>query len=182
MGKSTTCDCIYSNLIVGQYYSLPNASATAAAILANTLYAMPLWIPVKSTWDTIALKITAGSAGAARLGIYLDNGLSVPSTLLVDFGTVVTTNVATVTIGSLARQLERDHYWLALISDATPTVTKGTTPLSSAHLGAPVADIGTQNRGYTANLAYGALPATFPAATLTTTAPPLLALRLASIP
>lgn len=118
---------VFSILRTGHYYTNPNltSAATTQALTADRLYCIPLVVCRDFSIDRIAIQVTtAGAAGTkARLGIY-ENGTNLhPGDLLVDLGTVDvdSTGVKVITI-SPTQALTKGVYWLAVISDGTPTL------------------------------------------------------------
>lgn len=168
--------------VPSQFYGLPRG-ATPGTLLAvtATLYAYPLYIPGNAPVKTISLYSSTGqTGGAGHVGIYSDvNGA--PNTLVTgsDSGALAATantTAATATYGT-PLTLTKGWYWLASIFTASgtfPTVGAVATGYASelggqqgfdtiAHAVATSAQAPT---GVTAAGTYGALPATFPAATL----------------
>src|SRR5690348_6482347 len=79
----------------GNYYLSQSVlpSSTALAISADNIYYQP--IALVGTVNRIGVEVTAGAAGAARLGLYTNNN-GIPGTLILDCGTVDVTNIALV--------------------------------------------------------------------------------------
>lgn len=144
----------------GAYYTSPVIahSSTASAPSANFVYAQPLNLP-GAVIDRIAIEVTVGVAGLARLGLYTNNN-GVPGSLIVDAGTVDTTNVATIE-ATIALTTLPEWVWAVAVFNAAPTVRVG-TPAASHIVGG--ASFGANNRGITAALTFGALPASAPTA------------------
>src|SRR5690349_6184009 len=108
----------------GNYYLgatiLPSTATTT--ISANVFYCQP--IALVGTINRIGIEITTGSAGAARLGLYT-NSNSRPSSLILDAGTVDVTNIALVEATIADMPLRGEWLWMAVISNATPTLRSG---------------------------------------------------------
>jgi hypothetical protein len=88
------------------------------------MYACPVMIPATHTYVGIAIKVwDPGSAGSVcRMGIYSDNGSGSPGALLLDAGTVATTNNVTVQV-TISQQLAAGTLvWLVCVPQvAMPT-------------------------------------------------------------
>jgi hypothetical protein len=95
------------------YYSNINATASTAATVNRTIY-NPIYIPNAITIDRLQIITINTFAGTAvvRLGIYNDNG-GVPSTVLVDGGTVSCTAAATAYTVTISQAVSAGWYWLA---------------------------------------------------------------------
>lgn len=161
------------------YHTSPviQVSTTAAAVVANILYAQPIKLP-GSTIDRIGVNVTTGAAGACRLGIYSnkDNGANagMPDKLLVDCGTVDTTSIAFVEATFTALQLSNRFVWLVVVFNATPACTIGTAA-NTGLLGA--SSVTTASRGLLGAFTYGALPATVPTITGFASLSPIIYVR-----
>lgn len=124
----------FSILRTGGYYTGYGSMAhvTNIALTANRLYCVPFVVPRDITIDRIAIHVYSAGAGGtkARLGIYNDGTNLHPGTLLADLGTVDVdgTGIKAITIDP-AQALTKGLYWLALISDGTPSL-KGTADTS----------------------------------------------------
>jgi len=112
--------------ISGRYYGHRNfygGTPTTAAVGANTLYAQLFAVPVAMTADRIAINVTGAGAAATgvRLGVYSALANGQPDALLVDSGALLvdTTGTKTATISQVF--VPGVQYWLALVSDGTPT-------------------------------------------------------------
>lgn len=150
---------------------------SAQALVANRLYAMPFVAAGRAgcTLDRLGINVTTGSTGNARLGIYNDSG-GYPGSLLVDAGTVVTTNIAVVTATISQALVPGNRYWLVYVSDATPTIRSIPVNSCSHALGFSNA-LGTAgNCGLYVSFTYGTLPGTFPSSPTMITGNPIPAL------
>lgn len=168
--------------IASQFYGLPKGATPGTLLTVTaTLYAYPLYIPGNVPIKTIGIYSSTGqTGGAGHAGIYTDaNG--VPGSLVTgsDSGALAATantTAATATYGTPIT-LPKGWYWLGSIwtaSSTFPTVGAVATGYANelpnqqgfdtiAHAVATSAQAPT---GVTAAGTYGALPATFPAATL----------------
>lgn len=155
------------------YLFTPGAvlSVTAAAVNANRIYYQPF--PLDGTIDRIAIEVTTGAAGLARLGIYA-NANGAPGALLVDAGTVDTTAAAIVAASFTALTVHDQWVWLAATFNATPQVRNG--GLGAAWL-IGSASFSVANRAYYTDVAFGALPGTAPALTGVSGTAPLVGVR-----
>jgi len=169
----------------GRYYGSFDTAATftTLTISANTLYATPFFVPHGARFDSIAINVTTASSGRmARVGIYTDSGDAYPYALVpgtdvgeLDVGTTgVKQNVIDVT-------LHPGLYWLALVSNGSPTlraIPVGSLDSEVLGLGS---DLGTvPGVGYTISYTYAPLPSTFPTgASIHTSTIPLVAVRKA---
>lgn len=148
-----------------QRITYPNGATSTLSIAVNTLYIMPLIIGTEGTALRIGIEVTIGSAGAARLGIYNNHAtLAKPSTLRLDAGTVNTGSAAFVEI-VISHTLPTGLYWLALVSNATPTIRA----LAAASIAWPmmVGLANTRATQATRAFSYGTLPADETAQTYT---------------
>jgi len=95
------------------YYSNINATASTAATVNRTIY-NPIYIPNAITIDRLQIITINTFVGTAvvRLGIYNDNG-GVPSTVLVDGGTVSCTAATTAYTVTISQAVTAGWYWLA---------------------------------------------------------------------
>lgn len=157
------------------YYVSPiiTPSATTSAVLADRVYYQPFFLPNISV-DRIGIEVTTGAAGNCRLGIDLGDGAGMPSTLLLDAGTVDTTSIAVVEASFTALTLPPRVVWVAAVFDATPTCRTG-TPVASHLMGTSAP--GSAFRSISAAFTYGTLPSTATAPTTFTAQAPIIFLR-----
>ncbi len=112
------------SLLIGWYdYGVYNPlSGGSDAVVGNTIYFRPFFVPRARTYDRIAIELTVVGAGGTvvRLGIYRSSAAHIPTTLVVDAGTVaVDAGVAVKTI-TISEQLTKGNYFMAHVSDGTP--------------------------------------------------------------
>lgn len=110
-------------LRTGYYFNpWPIRSRTTQALVADQLYLMPFIVPRDLTIDRLGMRVSAGDAGKiARLGIY-KNGVNLyPGDLVIDAGTVDVSAAAGVA-ATIDQALTKGLYWIALVSDGTPTI------------------------------------------------------------
>jgi hypothetical protein len=76
----------------------------------------PIYIPVSTTFDRIAMRTSATFVGSAvcRLGIYNNSSSDQPSTVLLDAGTVSPTAATTNYEITISQTLSQGWYWLAI--------------------------------------------------------------------
>lgn len=114
--------------------------AMAAEVTAQTLTAlqvvyMPFVVTSSITITSVSVQCDgAGAAGSgARLSIYNSSSSWVPTTLVLDAGTVVLTSTGTKTISSLSTTLPAGNYFFRIQGDNTA----GTRPTLYGYRGNP---------------------------------------------
>ncbi len=177
---------------IGNYFSSFITGCTTVADLSisaiGSLRAFPFYVPKTIKVDRIAMKVTtaASAGGVARMGIYADDGTCFPGARVVDGGEVAvdSTGVKESTIDVTLRGGKL--YWLVVICGvATGTKVQG-IPIGSVMggvLGIDNSLTGNTITGWASVQTYGALPATYPTATVSVwalTQTPLIALRKAA--
>jgi hypothetical protein len=111
-------------LITGAYYRTPNRVLSLVTATANrTVYSL-IYIPVTQTLDRIAIATasTFSGTGTVRLGIY-NNTNGLPSTVVLDAGTVTPTAASTVYEITISQSLTPGFYWLAFNQQGTAPST-----------------------------------------------------------
>ena len=111
----------------GTFAYLPAFSSTSnTATSTGTLYAIPFFVPVTTTFvKIIGLVATGITNGQLRMGIYSTTG-GVPDALVLDAGTVAATTSADAPI-TISQSLTPGWYWLACVTQvAAPTLTCST--------------------------------------------------------
>ena len=156
----------------------PGYSTAGAAVTADILYLTPFLVGKATTFTRIGLEVTAGAAGAARLGIYnFTDGL--PGSLVLDAGTIDTSGAAVLEV-TISQLLNPGWYALAIVFNATPSVrfaAPSGTLLPYYGRGfnaAPGGAAESINRAFT----YAALPDPFGTPTYTTGSLPLMHMRV----
>ena len=126
----------------GAFYRTPTTGAnTLATYAVNTSYYIPFYVTVAQTFDRIAINASASfvGSGSIRLGIY-NNTAGVPSTVLLDAGTVAASAASTQYTITISQALSVGYYWLAfntVTAAATNSFTAtGTAIWNVANLGA----------------------------------------------
>lgn len=157
-GVSARDPVLHPGIRVNNYYLAASVlpSTAVASISANSIYYQP--ISITGTINRIGIEITTGAAGAARLGLYSNNG-GIPGSLILDCGTVDTTNIALVEATIADTVFRGEWIWMAVVSNAAPACRTGT--MGSAMItGGSTPSVGV--RAYVGSFAYAALPATAP--------------------
>jgi hypothetical protein len=139
-----------------------NFSNTAA--VANKLYLTPFAVEEYETLDRLAIRVSSGSAGSCRLGIYAVDFNTWAGSLVLDAGTVATTTTGAKTL-AVATQIPPGWYALASVFDATPTIGNG-PPASHATALGFASDLSSRQIGASASFTFGALPSDFSGLTL----------------
>lgn len=94
-------------------------TASPAALVANTLYANPIFVPQKMTFDYIAVQVTTTHNGQhIRLGIY-NFVAGLPTTLLADLGVITLGAAASFSTLAITLTLAAGIYFTAYISDSS---------------------------------------------------------------
>lgn len=152
---------LWQSLRAGEFYGFGQTQQDATGVIAaDTLYAVPFRVPRATTWDRIALEVTAAVAGkSCRLGIYRDGTNLYPGALLLDAGTVsaATTGIKTITISQTPGT---DVIWLVLVSDGTPTLRHRERFVNM--MGFPSTSLRYATGGWSKGFTYAALPDPFP--------------------
>jgi len=130
--------------------------------------------PKLLTIDQMALNVTSGVSGNARVGIYADDGNGYPGALVVDCGgaSTASTQVNTYT-GNLPTTLPPGNYWLVHVGDAAPTLRCFAVASMAPVLGFTSTLPTTPSLGWTVSFNYAALPDPFPANASVITATPI---------
>lgn len=134
---------------------------SVAALTADRLYGMLIWVPRDMSFDRIACDVTIQAGQKIRMGIFNVSATTLlPSSLVVDAGeiTLSGTGPQPITL-SPVQSLTRGIYCVAVVSNGTPTlryVLRGFTPLGirATHFGYPYYQV-------YASHSYAALPDPF---------------------
>ena len=142
----------------------------------NTITATPFFVNPTKAFDRIEIDVTTNKAGSTcRSAIYSDNGNGYPDKLFTasDVGTI-DTGAAAGRVGSTFTQpiiLKTGAYWLAVQCSSGGQILRAWTntqiPMYLGYVSTSTASSITT--GYNATFTYGAFPANFPVATVTTT-------------
>lgn len=172
--------------ISGRRYSTRSSfggTASTLALTANILYGSPFYVPSAAAANLLSLNVTVAAAAGKllRLGLYsalVTSGL--PDALLYDSGSLAADTGAPFVADSPAISptialVPGLLYWLAVVSDGTPTVT--TTAFSGQITGAGSASEGNHSGTFRSHT-FGALPSTWgahTAANISTSIPHIVA-------
>lgn len=146
---------------VGEYLPLaPTRGMQDTALVADTLYAAPFYVPRALSLDRIAVQITAQAGENIRFGIYSNGTNLYPGALVLDSGevTLSDTQVEAVTI---SESKLKGIYWGVILSDGTPSL-RGLIRTFNP-LGFSPTDWNSFGMAWVVSQTYGALPATFTA-------------------
>jgi hypothetical protein len=153
----------------GRYYFCPNTNSlsTSGSLGNNVLRAVPFYVPNAVAITKIGAEVTViGEVGSkVRLGVYTDDGLGRPGTLVFDGGQINgdSATVQEVTLGTPV-PLGPGWYWAAGVVQSAPTtvptlrVPSAMTAMTDA--GAVIPTAGLAINGWGATSITGALPAT----------------------
>lgn len=155
---------------IGNYYGTfltGGAQTTQGIASANSLRAFPFYLPITTSFDKMAIRVTTLATGTTpriRLGIYEDNGNNYPGKLILDAGEV---NVSSTGVKELDIDVKLPGgklYWLVLIGqDTTSLVVAASAATNVLPILGYESDLsGTPLAGWAATQTYGALPATYP--------------------
>ena len=120
----------------GFYYMAPSGSyASTVAGVNSQLFVVPFWPGAAKTLDRIGVNVTgAGEAGSLlRLGVFASDTDGLPSTLLLDAGTVVGDGATGFKQITIALAVAASKLWLGCAFQSAVT----TRPTVSAALGNP---------------------------------------------
>lgn len=161
-----------------RWYTSPitGTALTTGAPTANVLRAIPFIVPKTITVDRIAINVTTLLTGNVRFGIYRDNGLGYPGSLVLDGGAVstATAGVKSVAINQVLNGGQL--YWLAIVSSAAATLRCFSVASMNPILGFDNTLGTAPGLFYSVAFTYAALPATFTAGATFGTAVPIPAI------
>jgi hypothetical protein len=136
---------------------------TTGVVVANRLYAFPLYTGQGGTLDVVAINVTTGAAGNARIGVYsIDPATGLPKDLMYDSGNLDTTGAAVKSIDPNLVLPKNAIVWLAVVFSVTPTV-RAMAVGGAISLGVPAAFGTAPVVGVYAPHVFAALPALFDA-------------------
>lgn len=107
--------------LTGRYYANANFATTAndaIAVVADRLYAFPVFIASSQAFTAVAVNPTAGS-GNMRAGLYADTS-GAPGALITDYGTVSVAGTGMTNLAITATLA--GWYWIGLVFSGTPTL------------------------------------------------------------
>ena len=112
-------------------------STTNTAIVSGRKYYTPIFVASAWTYIGIGTNVATLAAGSARLGIYNMNASGLPTTVVLDAGTVDTGSTGEKEI-VISQLLRAGYYFLCLVGNATPTLVG---PSSTALTVCPVSGL-----------------------------------------
>lgn len=131
----------------------------SVAVTVDRLYAFPFALTQRRVTDSIGVRVQAGVAGNARLGIYRDSQCS-PRALLLDAGAISVAAPGMLTI-PIVQSLGPGLYWLALVTNAAFSISKVSSGTNYICLLGDVSDAATPKGCWYRAYAYGVLPDPF---------------------
>lgn len=160
---STTED--HPGYISGYYYtpSIGGATLGNAALVANSIYFMPIFIAKAITINRIGIVIqgTGVAGNNIRLGLYSNGSNGLPGTLIVDAG-----NIDCSTGGNkeavINATLQPGWYWVAVGTNSAPTVSTFSSLACQTILGKTSFDVTNSGSLRFTTFTYGALPSNAP--------------------
>lgn len=155
----------------GRYYGPVVAQSASGTLTNNLLSVMPLVVPEAKTLDRIGIHVTSPIAATViRLGIYSTTS-ALPDALVLDAGTIDSSTGGGKEI-TISQALTPGLYWLAAAAQGgAPASLIASTGHMPAIGATGVQDWSAQYRGYSRASVTGALPSTFGAPTLISSAP-----------
>jgi hypothetical protein len=162
----------------------PALAPAPGALGANGLYASSISLPQPVSVTDIACQVTIGAASSfVRMGIYADNGNGYPGALVAgsDSGQI---DASTATVKTFTYPtplaLSAGRYWLAGVSQGGAPTINCNTGMQPGLIGATAASVlASSQTAYFHGGVSGALPSTFTATLLSTTASHRVAIRVA---
>jgi hypothetical protein len=115
--------------VTGRYYSTPYFSTSSSTIGINTTKYLQFYVSETTTFDRISIVTSSIFTGTSviRLGIYANSSGTLPSTVLLDAGTVSANEASTIFEATISQSLSKGWYWLA----ANTISTTGTNNFSA---------------------------------------------------
>jgi hypothetical protein len=117
--------------VSGSYMRTPVLLQAGTTAGHQRTYYVPIYVDSTTTFDRLAIATSGTFAGTAtvRLGIYNDSA-GVPTTLILDAGTLSATAANTNYEITISQSLNAGFYWLAFCQ-------QGTAPTVGSYVGAP---------------------------------------------
>lgn len=111
-------------LISAQYYSPPGLLNTNTQSVYGTQTFVPMYVPTTTTFDRIQMysATTITNPTLFRLGIY-NSSNGVPSTVLLDAGTVSVTAATTSYEITISQSIANGWYWLSACNQTVATTS-----------------------------------------------------------
>jgi hypothetical protein len=170
-GAAATVPKIRTGATANRYYPASAITATAlgtTVATANAIRALPFVSPQAITVDRLACQITAGASGNLRLGIYADDGNVYPGTLLVDSGNISTSSTGVVTATVSQALAASTLYWFVFFSSTASIQVRALAASQMTPIvGFVASGFSFPSVGWSASLAFAALPTPYPAAAST---------------
>lgn len=113
----------YGNANNDFYYPLSGGpTANTVSLVANTLYCLPIIIPISTLFTKIGVEVTTGSGSTSmRLGIYDNGGTGgYPGARIVDAGTVSTVTGGLVVTATISQTLLGAYWLVGICNSASP--------------------------------------------------------------
>lgn len=146
-------------------------AATNSIDASNTIYALPIFIAENAHITNIESDCEGSCSGNARVGVYTDVG-GLPGSLLLDAGTSPL-SIGTYNVSGLNAAVHPGQYWLVIDYSVNATIKSYSTNSLIPIGGVSSISPSTPNyAAWTASLAFGALPSTFPTSSLSLAAAP----------
>lgn len=171
----------------GSYWSYPATHGTAA-YADGTMVAHPVYVPRTISIARIGAEVTAAGVGGTvvRLGVWLDNGVGEPGSLVLDAGTIDGTSATAqeITLGTALQLTGGYRYWFSAVAQGgAPTIRVVPTNVAGwsgevGTLAAATGTTGTARPGRSIGSISGALPGQFGTGALGTGIP-LIAVKFA---
>ncbi len=162
----------------GRFYNSQLLTGTTTfTVTTNILYGVPIYVPTPTTYTSINIEVTTLSVGnLIRLGIYNDGG-GVPTTLVLDAGTISTTTTGGKTI-AISQALGAGWFWLAAVANSSVPVVRAASQTNAlGWLGFTSGTDTTNHVGYSIAFTFGVLSGANPFGTgalMTTAAPRIM--------
>jgi hypothetical protein len=167
---------------LNQWYTSPftGTALTTGAPTANVLRAIPFIVSKTTTIDSMAINVTTATSGMVRVGIYANNGNNYPGALVVEATSITQINTGTtgvkIATDNLPVTLQPGLYWLAIVSNAAPTIRTFSVGSLIPVLGF-ASNLPTNAQfGWSVSFTYAALPNPFPSGGSAITAAPIPAI------
>lgn len=162
------------NFIAGRYYepSIPGANGNFS-LVANTMYAYLVDLGDGDTAAAISLVVTTLHASSVRVGYYTVGSDGAPGTLVADLGTFDVSSTGTKEVADTVART--GQLYLTVLAEGTPAVARADNAAYCSSLGG--ATVNGFTNLFTASQTYGALPASFPSASRSSSYGPLLKLK-----
>lgn len=159
----------HPGLVAGQYYSAPTSAITPAAVLANTMYCIPVIIPHRCLPTKLGINVTTAVAGNVVIGLYNSacsgapgstNG--VPTTLVAQISAISTgtTGIKEGAITISDGYVDAGLYFIVVNFSADPSVTQFTVDSSLCSILGLVAPTDLTCAGYISTAYSATMPST----------------------